>query len=390
MKVGAATRIDWTFTVGHPNRWLPKEYDSTKQHYELYVPPDYDPKKSYPVVFFMSPGSGPAGWHAWESVCKQHGVIFASAYNTPNSMLPGQMRFRIVLDVFDELRRNYNTDPDRTYICGFSGGGRIAARIAFALPEYFGGTVAVGSSGEFRNEDWLRHRLIDKLSVGMVTGDKDFNHGECVLYRNPWLQEIGVRSRVWDIPNLPHAIPGGDTMAEVFGWLEADLPRRRELAKKYPAIRMPGNAAPSADEWSRVMLAEAKQRLQEKATVYSGLALLQGVAFRWNGLPVAAEAAKLVVEWETKPEKPWDEDRHNDRRRYTRGRALGLTLWVTGYSPDDRAPNTLGTEPLNPRTMATEALQLWEQIIKEGKDAKGVEEANKRIPELRKILAAKE
>src|SRR5262249_32414042 len=218
------------------------------------------------------------------------------------------MRCRIVFELPDDVRRNYNTDPDRTYICGFSGGGRIAARIAFALPEYFGGTVAVGSSGEFRTEEWLRHRLVEKLSVGMVTGDKDFNHGECVLYRAPWLKEIGVRTRVWDIPDLPHAIPGGQTMAEVFQWLEGDPPRRRALAQKYPGARMPGDAAPTPQEWSRVLLAEGKQRLQAKETMYSGLALLQGVAFRWNGLPAGAEATKLVVEHETKPEKPWDED----------------------------------------------------------------------------------
>src|SRR5579871_4035522 len=118
--VSAPTRIDWTYTVGLRSLpgpapgWLPKEYDSTKQQYELFVPPSYDSKQSYPVVLFISPSPGPAGWHGWESVCKDNGVIFASPYDAGNGTRPGQMRFRIVLDVLDDIRRNYNTDLDRT------------------------------------------------------------------------------------------------------------------------------------------------------------------------------------------------------------------------------------------------------------------------------------
>jgi pimeloyl-ACP methyl ester carboxylesterase len=390
VRVGGPTRIEWTFTVGVRNRTLPNDYDSTKQQYDLFVPPDYNPQQSYPVVLFISPSTSPAGWQGWEPVCKEQGVIFASPYDAGNNTMPGQKRFRIVLDVLDDIRRNYNTDPDRTYICGFSGGGRVAARIAFGLPEYFGGVVCVGASGDFRNEEWLVHRLQDRLSVAMVAGDVDFNRGECELFKGPWNTELGIRSRVWLVPDMGHSIPGSKFFAEVFNWLEEDLPRRLELAKKYPGTRMAGNAAPSPDEWSKVLLAEAKQRLQTKETVYPGLALLQGIMIRWPGLPASNEALKIFSEWEKKPEKPWEEVRNKERRRYLYGRALGLTLYATGYHPTDRVAGSAGGELINPKKMSTEAIQLWEQIIKEGKDAKGIEEAKKRIPELRKITEAKE
>lgn len=394
VSVTAPTRIDWTFTVGLRSLpgpapgWLPKDYDSTKQQYELFVPPNYDPKQSYPVVVFISPGTGPAGWSGWESVCKEKGIIFASPYDAGNGTRPPPMRLRIVLDVLDDIRRNYSTDIDRTYICGFSGGGRAAGRIAFSLPEYFGGVVAVGSSGEFREEEWLRHRMIDRLSVALVTGERDFNHGECVLYRGPWMKEVGVRSRVWDVPGMGHSIPGGREFAEVFKWLEDDLPRRRELAKKYPGMRI--NGAPPPDAWSRVLLAEAKQRLESKETVYSGLMMLRGIGIRYFGMPASAEAFKLSGEYDKKPEKPWDEQRSDDRRQFAYGKALGLTLWVTGHSQYDKVPGSAGTENLNPRAMASEAIQLWEQIVRDGKPAKGVEEAKKHLPELRKIAGMKE
>ena len=40
----------------------------------------------------------------------------------------------MVLDVLDDVRHNVLIDPDRTYIAGISGGGRIACIVGFALP----------------------------------------------------------------------------------------------------------------------------------------------------------------------------------------------------------------------------------------------------------------
>jgi hypothetical protein len=88
-----------------------------------------------------------------------------------------------------------------------------------------------------------------------------------------------------------------------------------------------------------------------------------------------------VSEYDAKLEKPWEEERNNERRRFTYGMALGLTQYVTSVllrDPSQRGP------------MAGEALQLWESLLKEGKHPKGVEEAKKRMPELRKLAAAKE
>src|SRR4051794_22436510 len=149
--VSAPTRLDWTFAVATqsladpPADWL-KDYDSAKQQYELYVPPKRDPKTPLPVIIFVSPGNEPMGWKAFEPVCKDLGFVFAGPRDAGNDC-PTKRRVRIVLDVLDDVRRNYPTDPDRTYVAGFSGGGRIACALAFALPEYFGGALPICASG---------------------------------------------------------------------------------------------------------------------------------------------------------------------------------------------------------------------------------------------------
>src|ERR1051325_3191964 len=77
-KVTAATRLDWEFAVqgfGPGAAKLPAGFDSTKQRYQLFVPKQYDAKKTWPVVLFISAGDEPAGWSAWQKVCEQEGVF---------------------------------------------------------------------------------------------------------------------------------------------------------------------------------------------------------------------------------------------------------------------------------------------------------------------------
>ncbi|OAI45749.1 hypothetical protein AYO44_12480 [Planctomycetaceae bacterium SCGC AG-212-F19] len=383
VKVAGPTRIDWTFAATNrsldkvPANLLPADYDSGKQQYDLFVPPTYNAKQSYPVVIFINAGEGPAGWPHWEPACKQHGIIFASPYGAGNNVdMP--KRIRIVLDVLDDVRRNYNTDPDRTYTSGYSGGGRVAGRIAFSLPEYFGGTVPVCATGEFRNETWLQHRLIDRVSVALVTGESDFNRGECERYMSAWMTEIGVRTKTWVVPKMGHGIPSGATFGEVFTWLEEDLPRRRELAKKYPASQVPGNAAPPRAELAAAVLAEGKQRLQAKETTYRGVMLLLGCAIRWGDVPAGAEAAKLVKEYDAKTDKYWDEEHNDYERRFALGQARGLYAYASGPLAGEYAKQR--------PAMAKAALELYGRLLQDGKDAKAVEEAKKRIPELEKLL----
>ncbi len=198
--VGAATRLDWTFALSNrslanpPADWL-GSYDSKPQQYDLYVPPRRDAKKLLPVLLFISPGDEPMGWKRFENLCKQRGILYAEARGAGNNC-PPKKRVRIVLDVLDDIRRNYPTDADRTYLTGFSGGGRIACAIAFALPEYFGGAMPICASGDLRGESWLRQRVIDRLSVALLTGEKDFNRAEIERLRGPMLKEVGVSARL--------------------------------------------------------------------------------------------------------------------------------------------------------------------------------------------------
>jgi hypothetical protein len=384
--VTAPTRLDWVFALANqspaaaPDDWL-KDYDSTEQTYELFVPESYTPKRSWPVVIFVSPGDKATGFRPWKSVCERLGIIFAGPHGAGNGCKVTR-RVHIVLDVLDDVRRRYNTDVDRTYIAGFSGGGRIACSIGFSLPEHFGGVIPICAAGELREEPWLRQRVIDRLSVALVSGEGDFNRGEVERFRGPLLRDVGVRTRWWVVPKLGHGMPGEDCLVEVVNWLDEKAQQRRSLAKTYPAIRIAGDQAPARAEYAGQLLSEGKARISARNTLYSGLMLLKGVYTRWPDLPQAAEAKKILLKYDEDPKSDWQEEDVAQQRLFLIARARALDAYASG----DLARPYEKQRP----AMARAAINLWRQVIADGQDRAAAAEGAKRIPELQKLTAAAE
>jgi predicted esterase len=382
VKVSAPTRLDWVFAVANqspaeaPQDWLPG-YESTAQSYERYVPQG---RRSNPgLVLFISPGPRSTSAASFRRACDLHNLIYAGPHNAGNTTAVRQ-RVRIVLDVLDDVRRKHGVDPDRTFVAGFSGGGRIACAIGFALPEHFGGVIPICASGDLRQEPWLRHRVIDRLSVAHLTGVNDFNRGEVERYRGPMLAASGVRSKVWVAPKVGHAMPPAEIIDEAVRWLDDGLESRRKLAESYPATRAPADAASRQSRASQ-LLAEGKGRISDKQTLYSGLMLLKGVADRWPDLPAASEAKTILLEQESSTDRSWVNDQRAERLRLLIAHARGLSDYATGPLP----------QPYLARRgeMARVAIQEWEAVIQDGQDVAAVAEARQRLAQLEKLAADK-
>lgn len=379
-KVSAPTRLDTVFPLANqslaepPADWY-AGYDSTAQTYEVFVPPQLDPKKTYPLVLFISAGPNAAGWQQWKAVCEQQQIIFASPHGAGNNT-PMPKRVRIVLDVLDDLRRQLPIDPDRSYLSGFSGGGRVACGIVFALPELFGGVVPVCASESLREESWLRHRAIDRLSVALVTGEKDFNRGEIELWRGPMLHDVGVRTKLYVVQGLGHGIPDATTCGAAFAWLEEGAANRKQLAKQYPAMRQPAQPL-DASEAAKALFAEAQLRVQKKATLYSGLMLMVGVMTRWPDTPAGLAAKELLEKYESKDDRPWEADDLVEQRKFLAAEAKSLAAYATSELPSQY-------EKMR-GSMAAAALERWKMIQADTPDTPLGKQAAAKIAELEKL-----
>lgn len=385
--VSAPTRLDWAFTVTNqslvapPAAMLGKEYDSTKQAYELFLPPRKDPKQAIGAIVFVSAGNDPAGWKAFEPACKDLGLAFIGVRGAGNDVPPPK-RCRIVLDCLDDLRRQVPLDPDRTYIAGFSGGGRIACGIAFALPEQFGGIIPLCAAGDLRTEPWLRHRAADRLSAALVTGQTDFNRGEVERWKGPFWTGLGIRAKVWTQPNLGHAIASSATLTEAVKWLDEGRPARAAAAKKYPTSRA-SPAAQSRDEAAKALFAEGQGLLMQRATQHRGLMLVKGAFERWPDTEAGKAARKLLEEYEAKKEKPWEADDVAELRKQLTAEARALADYVLNGIPAGSP-----YEKARP-DMAAQAVEYWSALIADAPDSDVAKEGKKLIAELRPLAGKK-
>ncbi len=90
--VSNPTRLDWTFAVSNrslanpPPDFLPADYDSAKQSYELFLPQRRDPKQPIGAIIFISTADEPSGWKSFEPTCKQLGLAFIGVRGAGNNV----------------------------------------------------------------------------------------------------------------------------------------------------------------------------------------------------------------------------------------------------------------------------------------------------------------
>ncbi len=294
--VTAATRLDWAFAAqgfGAEAAKIPAGYDSTAQRYQLFVPATLEKDKPAALVVFISSGPLPMGITSWKALCEKNGMLFCSPFAAGNGVPAGQ-RTRIVLDMVDDVRRSYRIDPNATYVSGFSGGARMACSIGFALPEAFAGIVPICGTNPLAGPTYLRHRARDRLSVAFVTGEKDFNRKENEVYMAPWLEELGIRTKLWVVPKMGHAVPSSAVLAEVHAWLQADLKRREADTKLRPGLSLTSEQTPTGPEQARQHVESAQLDLLDPDRTWRGVALLQGVVARWGKTLAGSQARALL------------------------------------------------------------------------------------------------
>jgi len=228
-------------------------------------------------------------------------------------------------------------DPDRTYLSGFSGGGRMACGIAFALPEHFGGVLPLGAGGIA----W------------------------------PWFGTVHTFARM--------PMPPAATLTEAVKWLDEGKVRRTIAAKKFPTTRSSATSTPTREEFAKAVLEEGRTLLDDRATLHRGLMQLKGVYERWPDTDSGKAALKTLTEYEAKPQKPWEADDAAELRKQVLAEARSLGDYavngVPAGSPYEKS------RPM----MAAKAIQLWEALLDDDPKAEYAKDGRKALAELRPL-----
>jgi pimeloyl-ACP methyl ester carboxylesterase len=114
--------------------------DLPHEKFALYVPPT-QPREGYALLVFVPPWPQAEVPKKWLSTLDRHGTIFVSAANTGNEADVLDRRDPLALLAVENVTRRFRVDPRRIYIGGFSGGSRVALRIALGYPDVFTGAL---------------------------------------------------------------------------------------------------------------------------------------------------------------------------------------------------------------------------------------------------------
>ncbi len=126
----------------------------SSQSYALYIPKSGN-EKSLAVIYFFDPhGDGDLPVMKYQKLAEQFHFIFVGSNNSRNG-LELQEDDQIWQKLWNDTRTRLPLDLRRIYVCGFSGGGKVASYLGLAHPEISGviasgaGLTQMESGGDF-------------------------------------------------------------------------------------------------------------------------------------------------------------------------------------------------------------------------------------------------
>ncbi len=123
---------------GEPLRGQP--IDLAKEKFTVYVPSPA-PAHGYALLVFVPPWRDASVPPHWIGALDGHAMIFVCASNSGNDANVLDRREPLALLAAYNIMRRYPVDPARVYVGGFSGGSRVALRLAVAYPDVFRGAL---------------------------------------------------------------------------------------------------------------------------------------------------------------------------------------------------------------------------------------------------------
>jgi predicted esterase len=112
--------------------------DLAQERFTLYVP-SRPPTRGYGLLVFVPARENAMLPRGWAAILDRRGVIFVSAANSGNEANILDRRDPLALLAAHNIMQRFRVDPERIYIGGFSGGSRVALRLALAYPDIFRG-----------------------------------------------------------------------------------------------------------------------------------------------------------------------------------------------------------------------------------------------------------
>jgi len=184
----------------------------------------------------------------------------------------------------------------------------------------------------------------------------------------PLFTELGIRSKLWLVPRIGHALPPGEVLVDVYSWLADGLKQRRDDAKAHPRLALPADEVLTPEKVAARHVEEAEADLKKVGRTWRGVALLRAVVERWPDTDAGDKARQLLKDVAIDPAKAQAilEEGGKDERELLTAQAGALE-----HFGDNRA-----------------ALKAWQLLAKAQPETPAGKKAAEEAKRLRASLAA--
>src|SRR6185437_2991677 len=276
-------REDVRDTLGHTDEALsPYPIDLAREKFLVYVPSSAPPSpRGFALLVFVPPYNHADLPFGWASQLDRHGFIFVAPANAGNATNVVSRRVPLALSAEENVVREYPVDRERIYIGGFSGGSRVAERVALAYPDVFHGALLnagadpLGGAYPLPPRDlFLRFqsstRLVydtgelDGMNLGTDAGSAQSMHDMCVF--DVEMNEIPDTDHEWMSPTA-----FGRALSRLLDRSPPD-PARLEACRSHVQARLQQNLDQAQSLISAGQRENARKLLLEIDSRYGGLA----------------------------------------------------------------------------------------------------------------------
>jgi pimeloyl-ACP methyl ester carboxylesterase len=188
--------------------------DLAQERFTVYVPP-HPQAQGFGLLVFVPPWENAMLPRGWAEMLDRHHVIFVSAANSGNAANVLDRREPLAILAAHNIMQRLRVDPERIYIGGFSGGSRIALRLALGFPDLFRGAFLNAGSDPIGDAETplppaeLFSRFQEMTRIVYLSGQNDTaNVDKDAASRRSMLEWCAFDSYLERSPWVEHEVAG--------------------------------------------------------------------------------------------------------------------------------------------------------------------------------------
>jgi phospholipase/carboxylesterase len=201
---------------------------STNAHtqYSLYVPENYTPQQTWPLIVCLHGGYGRGDDYIWSWLrpAKSKGYVLLSPKSAgPTwSILNPPLDVRSIQAMLEEVCATYAVDRKRVYLTGLSDGGTFTYLLGLSCADRFAGMAVIAGEMHPMVDPLLRRGQGKAVPILIVHGAQDFIFDVAFARQSiTLLQKVGYNVTYQELPDWGHAYTYTINEQRVLPWFES-------------------------------------------------------------------------------------------------------------------------------------------------------------------------